>query len=376
MPTTHLRYFLDARTATPHFPGIGRYVRSLAAALPAHLAPHERLTLLTPPISPGDATWSTPGADAVTVDASPFRLAQQWRIPRLLAQARRTMPGDSLLYHSAYYLMPYWPGIRTVLTVYDLIAMLHPQTVSRRAALFFRFTHRLAVAAADQVIAISAATRRDLLTHFRVAPERVTAIPLAPAPHFRPQSQTAIAAARARFDLPPAYIFYFGINKPHKNLVRLIDAYARLGASAPPLVIGGAWDPRYPEPRHRAAPLGDRVRFLGLLTDADLLPLLSGCTLFVFPSLYEGYGLPVAEAMACGAAVVCGNASSLPEVAGDAALLFDPADVTAIAEALHTALDSPAQLADLRARSLARAATLTWSATARATLAVYRNVLA
>ncbi len=271
--------------------------------------------------------------------------------------------------------MPYRPGVPTVLTVYDLIALLHPQTVSRRAALFFRFTHRLALAAADQVIAISAATRRDLLAHFRVAPERVTAIPLAPAPHFRPQSSAAIAAARARFDLPPAYLLYFGINKPHKNLVRLIDAYAGLDASAPPLVIAGAWDPRYPEPRRHAAPLGDRVRFLGPLADADLLPLLSGCTLFVFPSLYEGYGLPVAEAMACGAPVACSNASSLPEVAGDAALLFDPTDVPAIAATLRTALDSPTRRADLRDRSLARAATLTWSATAAQTLAVYRAAL-
>ena len=367
------RYILDARTATPHFPGIGRYVRNLAAALPEHLAADERLTLLTPPAA-AQTGWPPPGVDSVVVPGSPFGLAQQWRIPRLLAQARRATP--RLLYHSAYYLMPYRPGAPTVVTVYDLIALLYPQTVSRRAALLYRLTHRLALAAADHVIAISAATRRALLAHFRIAPDRVTAIPLAPAPHFRPQPPSAVAAVRARFDLPPDYFFYFGINKPHKNLLRLVDAYAQLGATAPPLVIAGAWDARYPAARERAAALGDRVRFLGPLTDADLLPLLGGCTLFVFPSLYEGYGLPVAEAMACGAAVACAETSSLPEVAGDAALYFDPTDVAAIAAALRTALDSPARLADLRGRSLARAATLTWSATARQTLAVYRAVVA
>jgi alpha-1,3-rhamnosyl/mannosyltransferase len=372
------RYVLDARTVTPHFPGIGRYVRNLAAALPAHMAADEALTLLIPP-APVDAAasdWSAPGAEIVTEPASPFGLAQQWRIPRRLTRMRRAGAPARLLYHSAYYLMPYRPGVPTVLTVYDLIALLYRQTVSRRAALFFRLAHRLALAAADHVIAISEATRRDLLAHFPIEPARVTTIPLAPAPHFRPQPAGIVAAARTRFGLPQDYLFYFGINKPHKNLLRLVDAYAQLDASVPPLVIAGAWDPRYPEARRHAASLGDRVRFLGPLADADLLPLLTGCTLFVFPSLYEGYGLPVAEAMACGAAVACANTSSLPEVAGDAALLFNPTSVDAIAVALRSALDSPARLADLRSRSLARAATLTWSSTAQQTLAVYRSLRA
>ncbi len=389
------RYILDARTATAHFPGIGRYVRNLVPALVAQSTPDERWTILWNPRDPtawDPSALAGPQVAVVPVSASPFALAQQWAVPRQLrrlagggraAGLARPSARPPSLYHSTYYLMPYRPGLPTVLTVYDLIALRLPHTVSLRARLFAWAATALALRAASHVIAISQATRADLLAHFPRSPEQVTVVPLAPDPRFRPQPPQEIARVRARYGLPEAYFLYLGINKPHKNLVRLIRAYRALvtahpsgtGPPLPPLVLAGPWDPRYPQPRQEAQDLGDAVRFLGPVAEEDLAGLYSGCTAFLFPSLYEGFGLPVLEAMACGAAVICGSRSSLPEVAGDAALSVDPTSVEAWTHALERVWREPDLAAHLRDRGLARAAQFTWERTARETLAVYRRVL-
>src|SRR5262249_19747004 len=152
-------------------------------------------------------------------------------------------------------------------------------------------------------------------------------------------------------------------------------AYLRLSA-APPLVIAGQWEARYPQARNlvQAAGAEDRVRFLGPIAAADAPGLYTGAQLFVFPSVYEGFGLPPLEAMACGVRGVCSQAPSLPEVVGDAALLFDPLDEAAITTTIARALSDDALLADLRRRSLAQAATLTSDAAARQTAAVYAEL--
>jgi glycosyltransferase involved in cell wall biosynthesis len=375
-------YILDARTATAHFPGIGRYVRNLARALPPLLTDDEQLVVVW---NPSDATAWNPSAlansqvDIVPAPVSSFGLRQQWAIPQLLRAHRTSGPSSAVrgpLFHSTYYLMPYRPGVPTLLTVYDLIALLHPSTVSLRARLFFRVATRLALAAADRVVTISASARDDLLAHFSVDPERVTPIPLAADPRFTPQPADEIARVRAKYKLPDRFIFYLGINKPHKNLPGLVEAYSRIPHSAfpIPLFVAGAWDERYPEARALAAPLGDAVRFLGPVDDADLPALHSAATLFAFPSLYEGFGLPVLEAMACGAPVICGNRSSLPEVVGEAAFLVDPTDTEAIAAAIRRVLEDEGLRQKMSEKSLAQAARFSWQRTAAETLAVYREM--
>lgn len=368
--TKQTHFVFDARTATPHFPGIGRYVTNLARALLPGLSVDECLTVLYDADHP--QTWPDAARfRAVPLRASPFGLAQQWAIPRLLKE----LGAD--LYHSAYYLMPYRPGVPAVLTVYDLIPLLFPRQSSRRARLLFRWATHLALRAVHCCVAISEATRQDLIQHFRIAPDRVVYVPLAADPTFAPQPASSINRVRQAYGLPDRYVLYLGSNKPHKNLVRLVEAWARLQPSPAVLVIAGAWDQRYPEARQRATALGleHSVRFLGPVPEGDLPALYAAAIVFAFPSLYEGFGLPVLEAMACGTPVVCSNTSSLPEVAGNAALYFDPCNVEMIAGSLDRVLADPELCSHLCELGFIRASQFLWERTAQQALELYRKLI-
>ena len=196
---------------------------------------------------------------------------------------------------------------------------------------------------------------------------------------------------RAKHRLPQQFALFIASNKPHKNLVRLVEAwqkiirdwrmeigdYATANLQSPLLVIGGHQDPRYAEAERQVDELGisEHVKFIGAVPNEELPALYSACTLFVFPSLYEGFGLPPLEAMACGAPLACSNASALPEVAGTAAVMFDPTRPDEIAAACRHVLADPVLQADLRQRSIRQAARFTWDAAARTTMGVYRSVL-
>lgn len=171
-------------------------------------------------------------------------------------------------------------------------------------------------------------------------------------------------------------MLYMGINKPHKNLVFLLEVFSELKTEVK-LVLAGKEDPRYPEARRKAERLnlGESVVFLGEVADNDLPMLYNGAELFVFPSLHEGFGLPVLEAIACGTPVVCSNTSSLPEIVGDAALTLDPLDREAWVAALMEVLDKEALRAEMREKGLKRAAAFSWEETARRTWKAYQSTL-
>jgi glycosyltransferase involved in cell wall biosynthesis len=359
---------LDARTATDHFPGIGRYVVNLAHALKA-IAPDLDLTLLADSHARAPR-WALPPLPMAHLPTTPFALQQQWRVPRQLRELRAS------LYHSPYYLMPYRPGVPTVLTAYDVIPLIYPQYYTLPQRVIFRLAHALALRTAHTILAISEATKRDLIKHFGVPADQIVVTPLAADPRFAPQTADRIAAARAAYHLPDRYVLYLGSNKPHKNLVRLVTAFSNLRSptSNVHLVIAGSWDNRYPEAQQRAAG-NARIHFLGPVREADLPALYSGATALAFVSEYEGFGLPPLEAMACGTPVIASNTSSLPEVIGDAGRLVDPQDVNAIAAALEQVLEDAQLHLELTHRSLERAAQFSWTQTARHTLAVYRSVL-
>lgn len=366
------RYCLDARTATNHFPGIGRYVSNLARALVDELAADEQLLLVHDPDQP--SRWQLPPQGAqvrwLSVHASPFSLKQQWAVPQRLLRARPAV------YHSPYYLMPYAVRAPTLVTIHDLIPQHFPEYVSPRARALFRVTTALALRRARHIIAVSEATRQDLLAAYPLVPQQVSTVPHAPDPHFGPQSAETIARLCRGYYLEEPFVLYVGSNKPHKNLPRLLEAWyqARLPGT---LVIAGSWEEQFAESKARADDLElSNVRFLGPIPEADLPALYAAAAIFVFPSLYEGFGLPVIEAMACGTPVLCADSSSLPEVAGEAALLFDPRDTAALAAALTRLWHDDGLRRDYAEMGLRLAGRFTWQRTARETLAHYRRVAA
>ncbi|MFQ5611544.1 MAG: glycosyltransferase family 4 protein [Anaerolineae bacterium] len=366
-----VRYVLDLRSATDHFPGIGRYAVNLARALIPRLDEAEQLLLLRDPGA--TSRWNVEAlageaSPVIDVPRSPFSLRQQWLLPRLLRHL------EAAVYHSPYHLMPYRPGVPSLVTVHDLIPLRYPHYFTPLRRLVSALAVRLASRAARRLIVDSQATADDLQHFLGLPPERIAVIPLAADPTFRPAGPAAVGALRDRLDLPQQYVLYLGSNKPHKNLARLVEAWQLVQPQPLPLLIAGVWDPRYPQARQRAEALdlGQAVRFLGPVPEDDLPALYSGATLFVFPSEYEGFGLPVLEAMACGAPVVCARTSSLPEVAGQAALFFDPADPQALAGTIRRALADPALRADLAGRGRRQAETFSWARTARQTLQIYR----
>jgi glycosyltransferase involved in cell wall biosynthesis len=271
----------------------------------------------------------------------------------------------------------------SVVTLHDLGYLAFPETHTIRRRLELDLTTRWSLRAARRVIAISGATRDDLVRHYGADPARIAVVHHGLSVAFRPVADPSLLrATQARHELTAPYLFYVGTIQPRKNLERLIDAFAQaLGAPGVPpdltLAIGGrrGWLSAAIEGRAEALGVAGRVRFLGYLLDEDLPPLLSGALAFVFPSLYEGFGMPVLEAMACGAPVLTSATSSLPEVAGDAALLVNPRDTSAVASAIVRLATDEALRAELRAHGFARAAHFTWERCARETFAVLREAI-
>jgi glycosyltransferase involved in cell wall biosynthesis len=286
------------------------------------------------------------------------------------------------VFHATEHLLPVLRQARSVFTLHDAAYLHYPQFHLPRNRLFLRLMMPRFLARADAVIAISEFTRRDAERIYGVRPERLHVIPEGVEARFRPIDDTEVLGqVRARWRLPEHFILCVGTIEPRKNLLTLIEAYAALlgrgEAQDVGLVIAGGKGWLYTEfyDRLRALGLEGRATLTGYVPDDDLPALINCAQVFAFPSVFEGFGLPPLEAMACGVPVVCSNASSLPEVVGEAGLLLDPRDTGAWVEGLRRLLVDGALRARLRAQGLARAAGFTWDAAARQTQAVYQAVL-
>jgi alpha-1,3-rhamnosyl/mannosyltransferase len=367
---------IDGRVISDRFPGIGRYVVELVPAL-ARAAPEIELAVLVAPEPAGRLELGAAGAPEVrriSITAGIRSLATQWQVPRALAAA------GIELFHATYWLTAFRPGMPAVLSLYDVIG-LQPEGglgVLRRATL--RLGTALALRSARRVITLSEFSRRDVARRTGYPMDRIDVTPLGVSKRFQPPTPGDVAAMQARWHLAGPYILYVGSNKPHKGLDVLVEAWGTLAGSHPHavLAIAGPWDRRYAAPMDATRRLGleGRVRFLGPVAEELLPTLYGGAAAFAFPSRYEGFGLPPLEAMACGAPVVAADASSLPEVVGDAALLVPPNDAAALAAALADLLAPDGPAARLRVAGLARASRFSWRRTAETTLASYRSALA
>jgi glycosyltransferase involved in cell wall biosynthesis len=365
--------------------GLGRYAASLTAALAPRM-PGE-LTLFynaEQGIEPVPEFEGLP-ARSVALSYKPWRmavwtghLASAWFPGAVDRVTGRLVPGARLFHGMEHLLLPL-RRVPTVLTVHDLIFERLPRHHKPLNRWYLHLTLPLFCRRATHIIAVSEHTRTDLIALYQIPPEKITVIPEAADSRFRPASDEAIDLARVSYGLPDRYLLCVGTIEPRKNLGRLLAAWEPLylAGEAPPLVIVGrrGWLHDDFFAALERSPARDGVIFPGWMLDDDLPAVYAAAELFLFPSIYEGFGLPVLEAMASGAPVACSNAASLPEVAGDAALLFDPHDVEAVRGALRAALSDAALRQDLRQRGFQRAMRFSWDRAADETLALYRQLI-
>ncbi|MGH7337572.1 MAG: glycosyltransferase family 4 protein [Myxococcota bacterium] len=366
------RFALDARKLADF--GIGSYVAGLAGALPAVLD-DEELVLL------GDrqsAAQSVPelARQRWIHDASPrYSLRELWSLSRSAGS------GCVDLLHVPHYTLPFSPPCPVVVTIHDLVHLRFPEDRTSLHHLYARWMIRRAVRDSAAVVTVSEATRHELQERYGALAKRAVAIPNGVDERFfLPVSPESVAALAERLALPAGYLLFVGNPMPHKNLHRLLDAYAGLRRelpSAPTLALAG--DRGGPGSRLsglvRRTGIEEAVRIVGHLPAADLPALYAGASLLVVPSLWEGFGLPAAEAMACGTPVLVSNRGGLPEVVGDAGELVDPLSADAIATAIWRLLHDPGRRAQLARAGRERARRFRWSESARRTLEVYRGAL-
>lgn len=352
---------IDASRAVADRPtGTEVYSRRLIQALLALESRHRfRLYFRNPP-----AAGDFPGVELRII---PF--PRLWTHLRLSWEMARHPP--DVLFVPAHVLPPIHPHA-SIVTVHDLGYLHFPETHLPLQRLYLDLSTRWNARAARHILTDSAATKADLVTRYGVSPEKITvAYPgydesLAPV-----RDPVAIEAVKMRYAITGDYFLYLGTLQPRKNLARLIDAFASLETPAT-LVIAGKegwlYDGLFAQARRMHST--GRVLFPGYVADEDKPALLSGALAFVFPSLYEGFGLPVLEAQACGCPVITSATSSLPEVAGDAALLVDPADTAAIATAMQRVADDPVLRETLIARGFANVRRFSWAVCAQTVLNV------
>ncbi len=295
--------------------------------------------------------------------------------------SHRDLLGPIELLHSPAYTAPYVPGVKLVVTIHDMSFLTHPQFHTDANRRFCMVQTLRAARYADAIICVSQSTANDVRRYMHVPLDRLFVIPEAAGPEYkRITAREEVATTLMRLGIRENFLLFVGTVEPRKNLSFLLEAYAKvrseLGRPEWLIVAGGSgWKNKEIYGRVNELGLADSVVFLGYVSTEDLVVLYNSCRLFVYPSLYEGFGLPVLEAMACGAPVITSNISSLPEVVGDAALKIDPNRIDGLAEAIASVLTDESLRGELRRNGLQRANNYSWEETARQTVEVYKRCL-
>jgi glycosyltransferase involved in cell wall biosynthesis len=368
-----MRVAIDARKL--HDYGIGTYVRNLVGELAKLDGPHDYSLICRQ----DDANYVRslgPRFQPIVERAGNYSLLEQLSVPFALKSANID------LFHAPHYVMSPLTRCPTVVTIHDCIHLRFPQYLpNRRAHLYARVMMTMAAKRAKKILTVSHASKEDIQRYLKVPASKIEVVYNALDERFAAAPpEDKVARVRERYQLRSPFMLYAGNIKPHKNVDRLIEAFAilrRQRSDDLKLLIIGDELSKYPNLRrlvHRHQ-LHQHVRFLGFVSDALLGVLYRIATAFVFPSLYEGFGLPPLEAMASGTPVITSNVSSLPEVVGDAALLIDPMDSGALADAMRRVLEDPALRADLIRRGCDRVKSFSWARSVARTLEVYEEVL-
>ena len=377
------RIGIDVTAAVTQGGGIGRYTRELVWAL----AEADKTTAyhLFHAKMPASPPVPNPLPTAANMRRHPAPLSDRW-LYRLWHRLRVPLPvnwftGPIDLYHFPdFVLPPVRGGVPTLLTVHDLSFIHYPQTFTPALVAYLNRVVPASVARATHILADSQATRADLIDLWQVPETKITVLYSGVSEKFRPVTEKRrLAAVRDRYGLGESpYLLSVGTLQPRKNYQMLVRAFKGVAAQWPHnLYIAGGKGWLYEEMMAEVAAQGlrERVKFLGFVDDADLPTLYSAATLFLFPSLYEGFGLPLLEAMACGVPVVSAATSSLVEVAGQAAWLLPPRDERAWQDTMHRLLLDTPRRTKMVAEGFRQAHRFTWRETARQLLTIYRRLL-
>ena len=367
-----MRIVIDARKL--HDYGIGTYVRNLLRQL-ARIDHETEYVLLCQRRDINIARSLGENFRTIAERSGQYSIGEHISIP---INVGRTAPH---LFHTPHYVLPVLTPCRSIVTIHDCIHLLFPQYLRNRMAhTYARMMHWTAVHRASRILTVSQASKRDILRFFGVPEQRVTVIPNAIDDRFyEDPPEEVIEQVRERYQLHDRFLMYAGNVKPHKNLERLIDAFVLLrqsGFDDLKLLITGSEISKYATLRravHRYN-LHKYVRFLGFQSETTLATLYRLADVFVFPSLYEGFGLPPLEAMASGTPVVVSNVSSLPEVVGDSGIQVNPYDAGSIADGIRQVLADPALRRRLVAKGLARARLFSWQESAVRVREIYQEV--
>lgn len=360
-----MRIGLDARMLS--YSGIGTYLRSLVSGL---------LDL------PGEEDYLLFGKDAevqgilrggryrgITWKAGPYDPLS------LLINPIKKSNVD--VFHCPHYNMPFGIKQPSVITIHDLIHLVCPDLLTdRRAHWYASWMLPSAARRAAHILTVSEYSKQEILRHLKVPETKVTVIYHGVEEAFHPLSKVEVESYRVAHRLPERFLLYVGLLKPHKNVVRLLQAFSALHLDGVSLLLVGKRDSRYRELDMilEKEALHQNVIFLSSIPFEELPLLYNAAESLILPSLYEGFGLPALEAMACGTPVVCSQATSLPEVVGDAAVLADPLSVRSIAEGMQKSLGDSALRSELRRKGLERAKQFRWQDSAAKTLSVYHEV--
>jgi glycosyltransferase involved in cell wall biosynthesis len=368
--------YVDVSSAVHSKAGIGRYAASLASALvqrqPERYALfYNRVAGSLPPPFLESVPRRTIGAGY-----KPWRMAV-WAGQVARIGFDRLVP-DADLFHATEHLLPCLRKAPSVLTVHDMIFKLFPEHQKRLNYWYLNATMPLYCRRAEAIITVSESSKRDIVAHYGIDPAKVNVIYEAASPEFRPVPEKVLEAVRRQYHLPERYAVFVGTIEPRKNLTRLVEALQLLHdrGVVVPLVVVGAKGWLYDGLFQRVGELeaGRSVLFPGYVPSADLPAVYAAATLAVMPSVYEGFGLPVLEAMACGTPVVSSNSSSLPELGGEAAVYFDPYEVEAMAKAILQVWSDASLQEEMGQQGLAQAASFSWARAAADTEALYDRV--
>ena len=377
-----MKILVDAIPMTGLLTGIARYLRNLYVAM----AQMNQVDLFyfkggipvksMPALAESDKWQQTTRAVRNLPDPIVFgmRAARWLKYEHDLNRICRKKAFD--IYHETAFTPAKLSLIPTVYSIYDLSLRRYRETHPRERVWFFEYFIKRRLQYVGHILTISEFIRQEIIEDFKLPPSMVTAVPLAPDPLFAPCSADIVKKIRIKYNLPDSYLLFVSSLEPRKNIDLLIEALHMANTDIPLVLVGwNGWGDKKWFEKIKETDLKNRIYFTGHIPDDDLKAIYNGAQALVYPSLYEGFGLPIVEAMACGCPVICSNAAGMPEVAGDAAVLIDPARSDELAQAIETVVHDAEIRNNLIKKGFKQAAAFTWDSTARQTLEVFKRTV-